>query len=151
MVDVDSELQGITRKASRFAGDKYHPAQGAQFCKERTRVVMCADEGTLSEDTRLSNPPCTLRSTGWNRWEWLCKNPQERVEMPFDANINSQMNARDAHRPVLPVLMDPAAALPRDDTPLHPSAGSVYSAGPLAVADNMPLVSWRDCATIEKY
>ena len=24
-----------------------------------------------SEDTRLSNPPCNLRGTGWNRWEWL--------------------------------------------------------------------------------
>ena len=39
-----------------------------------------------AEDTRLSNPSCNLRGTGWNRWEWLCLNPQDRVEIPFDFN-----------------------------------------------------------------
>jgi hypothetical protein len=41
----------------------------------------------MTDDSRLSNPPCNLRGTGWNRWEWLCLNPQERVEIPFDWNI----------------------------------------------------------------
>ena len=36
-----------------------------------------------SEPTKLSNPPCNLRGTGWNRWEWLCQNPQDKVEIPL--------------------------------------------------------------------
>jgi hypothetical protein len=52
-----------------------------------------------TEDTRLSNPPNTLRGTGINRFEWLCKNPQENVEAPFDYNINYRLIAKDNHRP----------------------------------------------------
>jgi hypothetical protein len=33
---------------------------------------------------RLVNPPCTLRATGWNRWEGLPHQPQLNYETPFD-------------------------------------------------------------------
>ena len=39
--------------------------------------------GIPAEDTRLSNPPCNLRGTGINRWEYLDRNPQEFFEVPF--------------------------------------------------------------------
>ena len=149
MVDIDSELQGITRKASRYAGDKYNPDRDGGICKSYTKVAMCP-EGNISEDTRLSNPPCNLRSTGWNRWEWLCKNPQERVEIPFDVGVNSQLLARDNHRPVLPRPIDPSSVLPPDNAPMHPSA-SMQQSCPKVLMTNLPIVSWRDCATIENY
>ena len=56
----------------------------------------------FQEDTRLSNPPCTLRGTGWNRWEWLCQDPQEELR-PFDFNISNRIAAKDAHRPCIPI------------------------------------------------
>ena len=57
------------------------------------------------EDTRLSNPINNLRGTGWNRWEWLCLNPQERVLMPFDHAIN-RIVVKDNHRPCVPTPID---------------------------------------------
>ena len=62
--------------------------------------------------TRLSNPSCNLRGTGWNRWEWLCDNPQERVLMPFDTNISNRLVVKDNHRPVIPKLIDQTPILP---------------------------------------
>ena len=57
-----------------------------------------------AEETRTSNPPCNLRGTGWNRWEWLCLDPQERVEIPFDYNIDNRIVVKDNHRPCIPTL-----------------------------------------------
>lgn len=148
MVDVDSELQGITRKASRCSSDHYVPG-GPPFCRSATPVTLCTTK-VSSENTRLSWPPCTLRSTGWNRWESLCDNPQDRVEIPFDVQVNTKLLAKDLHRPIIPVPVDPAAALPPDDnTPLHPSAAFMpCQQGPVS---NLPMVSWRSCAAIQNY
>ena len=70
------------------------------------------------EDTRLSNPACNLRGTGWNRWEWLCLNPQERVLMPFDHNINNRLVAKDNHRPCIPKPIDVNHSLPQGEDEL---------------------------------
>jgi hypothetical protein len=39
---------------------------------------------------RLTNPPCTLRATGWNRWDSLPHQPQLTFETPFDFFIPSR-------------------------------------------------------------
>jgi hypothetical protein len=39
---------------------------------------------------RVDNPACTLRCTGWNRWDPLFHNPQETFETPFDYFIPSR-------------------------------------------------------------
>ena len=145
MVDVDSELLGLNRRASRNACEMYKPSD---FCSDMTPVVDCPPM-TRSEDTRFSNPPCTLRSTGFNRWEWLCQNPQNRVELPFQHPINSQLIVKDTHRPVLPTPFDPRAALPPDDeAPIHASAQPMQC---YELKANLPLVSWRSCAEIARY
>ena len=73
------------------------------------------DCGNRVEDTRLMNPPCNLRGTGFNRWEWLCLNPQDRTEMPFDTNICNRIIVKDNHRPCIPKLKSPYRF---PDTPL---------------------------------
>jgi hypothetical protein len=111
LVDVDSELIGITRRASRNPAELYKPG-GPPVCAS-TALPDCAARAWLPvEDTRLSNPPCTLRGTGWNRWEWLCQDPQRNALMTMDININSQLVAKDNHRPNLPRPLDPTLALP---------------------------------------
>ena len=109
LVDVDSELMGITRKASRCPADKYLPTY--QTICETKMPRDCGPE-LIAEPTRISNGPCTLRGTGWNRWEWLCKDPQESALMPFDAMINNRLIVKDAHRPCLPKPADQSASLP---------------------------------------
>jgi hypothetical protein len=121
LIDIDSELIGIGRNLSKCPERKYMPNQNSSFqcgaqtgnvrngcsktdklCVDNTQVINFTDCFTPTEDTRLSNPPSTLRGTGWNRWEWLNADPQDRVTEPFDFQINTKILSKDNHRPCLP-------------------------------------------------
>jgi len=117
LIDVDSELMNLTRPATNCPSRKYVP-DGNQ-CNENHKLEEAKNNLEHGqdcffsvEDTRLSNPACNLRGTGWNRWEWLCLNPQERVLMPFDYNINNRLVVKDNHRPCIPKPLDVAQSLP---------------------------------------
>ena len=151
LIDVDSELKQITRRASNCPFDKFIPSDRRPYCKQMKHMPPCNDEKFIAEDTRISNPPCTLRGThnGFNRWEWLCQNPQARVEVPFDVQINSRMLAKDNHRPCLPKPIDPALALPA-----HRHSDEMMSGIPKDCYQKWPgetLVHWRKCAEIRDY
>jgi len=79
--------------------------------------------GFNTEETRLSNPPSTLRGTGVNRFQPLCFNPQEKIFFPGDYHISSRLVFRDNHRPCIPSLdvisrppLPPAKPLPCPET-----------------------------------
>lgn len=150
LIDVDSEVKNITRRASNCPLDKY-VSRNKPHCAEIKHMRRCRDEVMMSEDTRYSNPPCTLRGThnGFNRWEWLCQNPQERVGMPFDVQINSRILSKDNHRPVLPEPIDPAESMP----PLNHDDTMVTGLPPKCMMpmDNLPMTHWRKCTEIAKY
>ena len=55
-----------------------------------------------------------MRGLTVNRWEWLCLDPQERVEIPFDHNINNRILVKDNHRPCIPKPLDQTLAMPRN-------------------------------------
>ena len=71
MIDVDSELLNINRKLSNCSNEQFIPKFNAK--KEIDNSIDLVDFKNcgmpLTENTKLSNPPCTLRGTGWNRWE----------------------------------------------------------------------------------
>jgi len=108
LIDVDSELIGITRKASQCPTDQYI-ATNKPSCKT-SKVRECNE--LAREDTRLSNPASTLRGTGINRWEWLCKNPQRTALVPFDYLIGNRLVVKDNHRPCVPTPTSQNDALP---------------------------------------
>ena len=95
-----------------------------------------------SEDTRLSNPACNLRGTGWNRWEWLCLDPQERVLMPFDYNINNRLVVKDNHRPCIPKPIDVTPSLPKGDGDLLCDITQKVC----SVPTGPPSVQWQDAS-----
>jgi hypothetical protein len=113
-VDDGSELEGLNYRTTKCSKDQYLPgkysAKGACSVPGTTRVRSCLPP---TEDTRLSNPACTLRSTGWNRWEWLCWNPQDRALVPFEREVSYRIVAKDNHAPCF--------EMPLDDTPIHPN------------------------------
>jgi len=146
LVDLDSELHGITRKASKDPSCSLVPSTEG-LCKLRP-VSACRDFHVVSEDTRLSNPPCTLRGSdnGFNRWEPLCRNPQTNVELPFDAFINNRLVVKDNHRPILPKPLNQANVLPPDSTndaqiTLMPTCAS-------PIPPNYPSAYWNDCNNV---
>ena len=109
LIDVDSDLMGITRIASKDPSKQYLP-------KDRPsddNLLHLKDCFIPRESCRLSNPPCTLRGTGWNRWEWLCKNPQDRINFEFNCNVSNRTLFKDNHRPCIPTPVDQKNAWPK--------------------------------------
>jgi hypothetical protein len=158
LIDIDSELIGITRNLSGCPERKYLPSKdgsaycgaqpgraagcdkNAKLCVDMSEMIHFGDCFTTTEDTRLSNPPCTLRGTGWNRWEWLCRNPQERVTIPFDYQIDSVLLAKDNHRACIPrpVQQDNAWPTPNNKEPV-----CNYTASFCPVPLGPPSVQWQ--------
>lgn len=172
LIDVDSELLGLNRPLTKDPSGKYIPCCSGAACvgglpcgggvnTECTNCQQNLKRGQRPGDqnlkhfkdcffpaeyTRLSNAPCTLRGTGWNRWEWLCIDPQERVEIPFDWNISARTLSKDNHRPCVPTPIDQAPTMPRG--------------GRLPCQSTMPVcannlepapIQWRKCETIKQY
>ena len=103
-VDTGSELLGLNYKNTKCAADQYLPGSyqpkgGVCAAPGNQPVRECS---TPTESTRLSNPPCTLRCTGWNRWEWLCWDPQDTAVVPFDYLVSNRILMKDNHVPCIP-------------------------------------------------
>jgi hypothetical protein len=113
-VDIDSDLMNITRKLTSCSSKEFIPKFNAKG--EIDNTIETKHFGNCNiptrENTRLSNPASTLRGTGWNRWEWLCENPQKRSIVPFDLNINDRLVVKDNHRPLVPKPIDQSVFLP---------------------------------------
>lgn len=94
--DVESDLKGIGRFDSRIRCDSvlYNPATNAM---NHIPLQSAPDEIVPQSFSRLNDPPCTLRATGWNRWQPLFHNPQETFETPFDFFIPSKMQDKEKY------------------------------------------------------
>jgi len=125
-VDVESDLLNLNRPASNCVMEKYTPncksgscstgepcGQGvSQGCNEsglRNTWNRPGDNNLVNfprchfpvDDTRLNNPASNLRGTGWNRFDPLFMNPQEKVFFPGQMNIQTRTVMKDNHRPLL--------------------------------------------------
>jgi hypothetical protein len=90
--DVESDLRNLGRPTTRSACGQWDPtAPGAQ----RQLTAMPEADFPMTHG-RLVDPPCTLRGSGWNRWEWLCQNPQENAMIPFEWGVDSRHAVKDS-------------------------------------------------------
>jgi hypothetical protein len=87
--DVESDLKGINRLGTKIRCDnvQYNPDTNMM---NNIPLTNAKDENVPMTFARLVDPPCTLRTTGWNRWQPLFHNPQETFETPFDFFIPSR-------------------------------------------------------------
>lgn len=87
--DVESDLKGIDRLGTKIRCDavQYNPKTNMM---NNIPLKNAQDENVPQTFARLVDPPCTLRTTGWNRWQPLFHNPQETFETPFDFFIPSR-------------------------------------------------------------
>jgi hypothetical protein len=87
--DVESDLKGINRLGTNIRCDTAHYDPDTNPTN-RIQLKHAQDENIPLTFARLVDPPCTLRTTGWNRWDTLFHNPQETFETPFDFFIPSR-------------------------------------------------------------
>ncbi len=124
-IDDSSELLGLNYKSTKCNKDEYQPMQykptGGCVVQGTPRKCMAP-----REDTRLSNPPCTLRGTGINRWQWLCYDPQDTAIEDFNRiPVHYRMVVKDNHVPLI-------------ETPIGMSADVMHS--PIDMDD---LTKWQ--------
>jgi hypothetical protein len=100
LIDVSSELLGITRRNSRCPSKQFVKRNSTTNSTTASAKNEC--NNLDPENCRLSNPPCTLRGRGWNRWEFPCRDPQRQLEPKFAFNVNNRLLVKDAHRPCIP-------------------------------------------------
>ncbi len=169
LIDIDSELIGISRNNTSCPTKKFVPdyvdncQPNSKVCidKEKTKIEF-NDCFTRTEDNRLSNPPCNLRGTGWNRWEWLPRNPQDRLDKEFDNLIPSKILAKDSHRPCIPNPLEQDNVYPEDyiiseeeelqeleDSSNMINKYKIYNFP--EVPTSPPSVNWMNLQDIEKY
>jgi hypothetical protein len=93
--DVESDLKNINRLGTRVKNNfiQYNPDRNSV---NEAPMENAADLTLGVTYQRLYNPPCTLRATGWNRWDSLHHNPQDNFETPFDFFIPSRTQSKDA-------------------------------------------------------
>jgi len=150
LVDIDSELMGLNRKASNCPTSAYIPdlSRPEELRYPTTPIADC--RAISVEETRLSNPPSTLREQGWNRWEVLLENPQARAEVPFRFNVNNRLIVKDNHRPYVPTPVNQAHVLP----PYNQSDAMVtYDAAAACgqVQPSLPRAQfWGTCSELKK-
>lgn len=154
LADISSELRGITRRASKCPTKKYLPTDEnntqSQFTISDT-TDQC-NNFLHTEDTLISNPKCTLKERGINRWEWLPEDPQcHALSTPFDnfrIGISNRTLVKDNHRPCLPVPKDATNEfIPTNTSPVDQSI--VLPSFPPSVLPSDG-VRWQTCDQIKK-
>lgn len=145
LVDVDSELMGISRKRSLCPSKQYLPGQTKNVCQPRLPARNC--QRTASEDTRVSNPACNGRGTenGFNRWQWLPCDPQSGAIARFPMNTNYRLVVKDNHRPCVTIPNSTTALPPKLPPPTLPSVHL-----PSWLPEQHQELSWAHCDTLRK-
>ena len=106
-IDVESDLIGLEGPPSGYSlqqqcnstDDQYACVFGAGNMRNVKKMDTCF---LPTEDTRLSNPPATLRGTGINRFNPLCMNPQNNVIFQGEYDVSSRLLAKDNFKPCVP-------------------------------------------------
>lgn len=157
LIDADSELLGITRRLGLCDASKYDPRRDGDMCRavaSGLHVPLNQPTDLDSEDCRMSNPPCTLRGTGINRFEWLCRDPQETALPPFGTPVEERRMAKDNHRPLVESPIRDGAVPPAPASGYAPGIGCVEIGKDIetAVSEYPPILTtqhWRDAREVE--
>ena len=145
LIDVDSEMKLLNRQATNCPSGKYLPSEN-EYCSKLTKLADCPALPT--ESTRLSNPPCTLRSTGINRWEWLCQDPQDNALIRFDYNISNRIVVKDNHRPCIIEPMNQNPVLPPNNADERVVQYIPKTKGKRLTDYDL---AWRSCSALSQY
>lgn len=107
LVDVESELLLLNYRNSRDPSAKYNPCCSPNY----SRNLLHFNDCMIGTDySRITNPPCSLRSTGVNRFQPICLDPQDtdRWLMPSQVGMSYRLIVKDNNVPTaLPDVLSP--------------------------------------------
>jgi hypothetical protein len=130
LVDVESDLLGMDIKNSKDPNQLFQPKCPQCGCHTEgypcgsglnTGCAKCSEalyhlpRLNFNQDyTRISNPICTARELGINRFQPLQLQPQDehRWLQQSEVGINYRMVVKDNHVPCIPKLIDQSNCLP---------------------------------------
>lgn len=130
IVDTESELFNLNRVLTRDPNYQYLPncpkcgncddglvcgggvVAGCDMCQPKLYNFPSCN--LQYEYTRTSNPICTLKETGFNRFQPICLNPQDETRWlaQNEVGINYRLVAKDNHVPCLPFPIDQSTSEP---------------------------------------
>lgn len=146
LIDVESDLLNLDLKNSKDPNKLYRPrcpqcgtckdsgypcgnglSTGCSACQEKLYNLPRAN---FNQDyTRISNPICTSREVGINRFQSLNLNPQDekRWKQQSEVGINYRMIVKDNHVPKIPKFHDHSSLLPTGSVPVLKLMGNKVS------------------------
>lgn len=137
LIDVESDLKSLNFKNTDDPNKQFKPicpqcgdcmdgypcgsgvVDGCPKCqKELFHLPMC---NFNTDYTRISNPICTARGLGINRFQPLYLNPQDenRWMHPSEVGISYRNVVKDNHVPCIPKLISQCPALPTGKGPVE--------------------------------
>lgn len=153
LADISSELNGITRHASKCPTKKYLPTKNNKTQYTITNTSDQCNNFLHTEDTLISNPKCTLKERGVNRWEWLPEDPQcYALSKPYDflrIPVHNRNLVKDNHRPCIPTPSDATNEFHQESN--HPiSDFDQFIQKPISTNNNTyDGVRWKTCNEIK--
>jgi|TARA_B110001450_G_scaffold240189_1_gene248737 hypothetical protein len=101
VIDINSDLIGITRHLSKDCTNSKYPYKGA-VKSEKNYYPQC--KKTITQQSRTTHPAWMYKDLEQNNQYPLFLNPQENVCIPFHNNLNSRLLERDNFVPEIPCL-----------------------------------------------
>lgn len=118
IVDQESDLHNLNRILSNDPNKQYLPCLGQncniQLWGDSQNNFNFGPSAIHHDYTRLSNPQCTIKETGVNRFQPIQLNPQDETRwMPQNnINISTRMVAKDTFIPQITGSFNPYNMLP---------------------------------------
>ena len=136
-VDIESQLLNLNRRASRDPSTKYNPLKDS--CRNSDNCLKNLPDCHLrTDDTRLSNPANNLRGITIERFNPLCKNPQENVFFPGAQLIPTRLVVKDNFKRAVPR----PSVNSMDPKPINVACQKTNS---VCVAPTYPLYQYDKC------
>lgn len=128
LIDVESQLMLLNHSASRDPARKFNPCCDpgsilANGGEDGTGLLHFDDCSIRTDYSLITNPKCTLRGTGVNRFSPICLQPQDenRWLSPSQVGISIRQVITDNYVPVVPDVTSEYKQFPELD-PVLPRA-----------------------------
>lgn len=99
-IDIASDLDGRTRKVSKYCTPNQYPNTGVVQATFQTKRFKT--QKAFTDETRASHPAWQYRDLEQTRWEYPLLDPQENICKPFHNNVSTRILEKDYFRAKYP-------------------------------------------------